>query len=103
MSEHEHETETEQVYVQPCWRWSNWDIVGIGSAVLGGILSSVGQGFNLVARECAAAANYSRQNYELAAAEYERQEQVRLFEEHQARMAEELRDLVEGPAEDGAE
>ena len=101
MSEHEHdeECEAQQAYALPAWKWSNWELVGIGSAVLGGVLNSIAQGCNLLAREAAASANWSRHNYELEQAQAEEEERLERDALVRAEMADELRGIVEGPEE----
>lgn len=65
--EYEEETEVEAVFI-PCWRWSWWEIPGIASFAIAGVLGSLANGMSLLARECAAAANYQRQNADYAEA-----------------------------------
>ena len=79
----------------PCWRFSLWDVAGIAMTTAGGLFSVVGQGLNLAARECAAMANYTRQNYDL------RQAQKAERAERRA-MGEDLRALIEGSGEEEA-
>lgn len=80
----------------PCWKFSLWDVAGIGLTTVGGFFSVMGQGLNLLARECQAAAQYSRQTYD---------EAREAFEEERARaeMAGALEGLVmfDPPAEPG--
>ena len=98
MSDHECEDNEGWVaatpqYAGPNWRYSTWDILGISLTTVGGLFSVVGQGFNLLAQEFAAQANFSRQAKTLREAE--------AFEAAQrAAVAEELRALVDGPGED---
>lgn len=98
MSEVEHDHDDDgncvvPVYAVPCWRFSLWDIAGIGIATLGGFFTVVGQGSQLLAREFSAAANYARQNADLREAQAQ-------YEYHQQQMAENLRELLEGPTVD---
>lgn len=68
----------------PKWRWSWWDITGIAVATVGGIFSVLGQGCALVQRECAAMAEWTRENYDLAVQaaqeEYERGQMAEAYE-----------------------
>lgn len=46
------------------WRFSAWDVLGIVSHVGANAAVAVANGFGLLSREFAAAANRSRQNYD---------------------------------------
>jgi hypothetical protein len=81
----------------PTWRFSLWDVAGVAVSFVGSVAGSLGsiginfhQACNLISRECQAAANYSRQNYELAEAH-------RLNEQARAQMSEGLEHLILGP------
>jgi len=97
MSDHEHDGEgnclppSNDLYPGglPTWRFSLWDIVGIAATGVGGVFSVAGQAANLFARECAAMANYSRQEFDLRRAQEE-------YDENQANIANDLRALIEG-------
>lgn len=101
MSDHEHDDEGNCIPPQngfyatalPTWKFSGWDVAGIALSGIGGLFSVVGQGMNLLARECAAMANWTRQNYELEQAQRE-------HDRERAEAAEALRALVEGDGED---
>lgn len=61
---------------QPNWRFSFWDVAGISITTIGAVLGTIGhlgtvlhQGANMLARECQAAANFSRQTKELEEAQ----------------------------------
>ena len=95
MSQHEHDAEGNCIVPQPqlpTWRWSNWDLIAVIATTTGGVFSVLGQGCQLLYRECVAAANFQRQEFEFAEAQ-------EAYEAQQERMAEELRSLVEGPTE----
>lgn len=79
-----------QGYSVPTWRFSAWDVAGIVTTGVAGLFTVVGQAGNLLAREFAAMANWSRQNSELREAQAE-------WEAQQAAAAEDLRRMVEGP------
>lgn len=57
----------------PNWRFSLWDVAGITLHTAGGLLANIGAvlgtGLGLLARECAAMANNSRQTYDLREAQ----------------------------------
>lgn len=61
---------------EPNWRWSHWDLAGITLHTLSSIVLSIGNGINMLARECQASANYERDLY---------QQQVERFEQECAR------------------
>lgn len=46
---------------EPNWEFSGWDLAGVISHTLGGMANMAGQGFQLLAREFYAAAQFSRQ------------------------------------------
>lgn len=74
----------------PCWRFSLWDIPGIALHTGAHILNALSSGAALLAQECAASANRSRQNYDLREAQ-------RLNQAAQAEIGADLRALIEGP------
>ena len=90
---HEHDEDGNcippQGYSVPTWRFSAWDVAGIITTGVAGLFTVVGQAGNLLAREFAAMANWSRQNSEL------REAQAGL-DAQRAAAAEELRRMVEG-------
>jgi hypothetical protein len=53
----------------PNWRFSLWDVAGIALHTLAGATVQVGNGLGLLAREFAAQANRSRQNFDLREAQ----------------------------------
>lgn len=55
---------------EPCWRWSHWDLVGIALHTASSLLVAVGNGLNLLSRECQASANFSRAEFDRAREEY---------------------------------
>lgn len=75
----------------PEWRWSAWDVVGITATTVGGLFSVIGQGLNLIARECGAMANWSRSNRDIQAAQ-------RAQEEARWEMSAAYKELVFGDA-----
>lgn len=77
------------VFTPPTWRFSMWDIAGIAFHTVSGVLQSLGSGTGLLAQECAAMANWTRQKQDLEQAQAE-QEKVK------AAMAEDLRAMIEG-------
>lgn len=97
MSDHEHDEHGNCILPEnplypgglATWRFSPWDIIGIGLTGVGGLFTVGGQACNLLAREFSAMANYSRQNYDLREAQAE-------WDANQAAVAEDLRRLVEG-------
>jgi hypothetical protein len=97
VSDHEHDSEDNCIPPEnglypgglPTWRFSMWDVVGITLTGVGGVFSVVGQASNLMAREFSAMANFSRQEFDLRRAQQE-------YDEHQARIADDLRTLIEG-------
>lgn len=95
--EHDHEENGLYAVELPCWRFSLWDVAGITLHTAAGLSSAlgqiVGQGLGMLARECAASANRSRQNYDLREAQ-------RLNEAARAEMAASLAAIVDGPEED---
>lgn len=81
----------------PNWRFSLWDIAAIGISFVGSVAGSIGsiginfhQGCNLVSREFQAAANNSRQTFEL-------KEAHRLNDAARRQMSEGLERLISGP------
>lgn len=97
MSDHAHDAEGNCLppengfYAQslPTWKFSVWDVVGIVLTGTGGAVNAFANMLGYIGRECAAQANYSRQNFELAEAH-------RLNERARRQMAEGLRAIVEG-------
>lgn len=85
---------------EPVWKFSFWDVVGIGSAMIGGVFSVTGQGFALLSTQCQAMANWKRQTWDLRAAEAARREQVEAYEAHQREMAAELARITGFDADD---
>lgn len=84
---------------QPNWRFSLWDIAAIGISYVGSIAGSIGsiglnlnQACNMISREFGAAANYSRQTFDL-------KEAHRLNEEARRQMSEGLERLISGPSD----
>lgn len=71
----------------PAWRFSVWDILGIGAITAGNAAGAVAQGFGMLSREFAAAANRSRINYDNREAAREREKARRA-------MARDLRGIV---------
>ena len=51
----------------PTWKWSPWDVAGVAATTTAGLFLTIGQGLNLLARECNAMANWTRRNYDLEA------------------------------------
>lgn len=84
----------------PTWKFSFWDVAGVALSISGGMASVAGQGLAYLARECAAMANWKRQNYELALAQRQREAEVEAYEANQRQMAEYLRGIVDGPTEE---
>ena len=97
MSDHdEHDEDCEYAIVSAprmIWRFSTWDVLGIGLTTVGGLFSVVGQGLNLLANEAAAMANWKRQRFDVAEAQ-------KAYEDDQRRAAEELESIL-GLTEDG--
>ncbi len=81
----------------PTWRFSIWDVVGIGFFGIANVLTVTGNAFGLLSRECAAMANWTRQNHDLKVAEAQRKAADEAHLAHQRQMAETLRGIVEGP------
>jgi hypothetical protein len=54
--------EEEGVPAFPAWKFSLWDVAGIGAATAGNICGALYTGFGMLSREFAAAANRSRAN-----------------------------------------
>lgn len=46
---------------EPNWEFSGWDLLGVAAHTIGGMANMAGQGFQLLAREFYAAAQFSRQ------------------------------------------
>jgi hypothetical protein len=78
------------VQSEPVWKFSLWDVAGVGIALVGGLFSVTGQGFALMSTQCQAMANWKRQTWDIRAAEAARREQVEAYEAHQREMAAEL-------------
>ena len=74
----------------PVWKFSWWDICGYAIMTWGNMLSVIGGGCIGIARECFAAANYSRQEKELRLANQR-------HAAAQREIAQSLKGLVEGP------
>lgn len=77
MSDHCDHDEDDTFTGGPIWRFSLWDVAGITLSVIGGFFQASSQGAQLMARECAAAANFSRQEKELREAEAARKAERR--------------------------
>lgn len=73
----------------PAWRFSCWDVLGIGAVTLGNVAGAIANGFGMLSREFAAAANRSRINYDNREAARERELARR-------RIAQDLRGLLDG-------
>lgn len=72
MSDEEYETTMYQPE-EPQWRFSWWDVAGIGIATTGGIFHIVGNGLTVLAQQCQAMANHTRACFDAEAeAEAER-------------------------------
>lgn len=69
MNDEEHDHDGMYVAEIPCWRFSLWDVAGITAHTTMGLLVALGNGFGLIARECQAMANNSRQTFDLRQAE----------------------------------
>lgn len=61
--------EAEVEAMLPCWRFSLWDVAGITLFTAGHVVNAIAQGFSHLSTQCQAAANYSRQNYDLRESE----------------------------------
>lgn len=85
----EEEEDAPQVVEYPKWKFSGWDVAGIAVAGVAGVCLVASQALNLVARELAAMANYSRENYDYY------QAKAREDIDREA-MAEALRGIVDG-------
>lgn len=55
---------------EPCWRWSNWDLVGILLNTVSNLFNSIAGGLNLLARECQASAEFQRAEFQRRRDEY---------------------------------
>jgi len=106
--EHDHDEQPSEGFYniqQPCWRFSAWDMAGVGISLLGAVVgggmqyigSSIHQASGMIAREFAAAANYQRQTFDL-------EEAHRLNEAARAQMDQSLRELtmLDAAPEDGS-
>lgn len=80
MTDHEHDEDGNCVvptggatmmvdYGIPVWKFSIWDVVSVTIMGVGGVLSALSQAAHLLARECNAQANYSRQTFDLRESE----------------------------------
>lgn len=77
---------------QPSWKWQWSDIVGILISTLAGYLGITSQGFNAVAKECMAHAEYKRRRFDEA-------EEAWAKEAERAEMAAELEGIVYSPGD----
>lgn len=79
----------------PVWKFSMWDVAGLAVTAAAGIFGVLGQVGHMLARECAAQANFVRQNHDLRVA----QEQAKAAQAWQAAerraMAADLERLIE--------
>lgn len=57
---HEHDENGNCIIPDPEWRFSLWDVAGIGISTVSAMATMVGQGLNLMAREFNAMANWER-------------------------------------------
>lgn len=74
-------------YTRPSWEFSWWDVAGVFTFGIAGVLKVTGQGLDMLAREFSAAANYQRD-----AKAFWRQQMF--AEQQQARHDAELKDLL---------
>lgn len=101
MTEHEHDDDGNCIVPTdvsgPIWRFSLWDMAGIAFTGIGGLFGVTGQALNLAARECAAMANWTRQNYDIAQAQARREVEVAAYEAHRQAVAADLREMLSEP------
>lgn len=91
MSDYE-ETEVQQIPIN--WKFSLYDIVGVGFSTIGGVFNALAQGSGMMAREMIAAAAWSRDTYDAEQARAEWEEQQEYEEAARAQMAETYEALV---------
>lgn len=104
MNDHDHDEDgncilpegVAYVQQQPSWKFSLWDMAGIGVATIGGFFGVVNQAANMVSQHCAAMANWTRANYDAEQLQAQHEAEVERYEQHQLEMAEYLHALVEG-------
>lgn len=95
MSDHEHDEHGNCIIPLPAWKFSLWDVAGIAITGVAGLFTVLGQAGNLMAREFAAQANYSRQNHDLRVAQEQAKAARAYQEQERAKMAAELERLIE--------
>jgi len=59
---HTHDEDGDCVYIQqrPVWSFSWWDMAGVATFLVAGVLKTVGAGLDALGREFSAAANFER-------------------------------------------
>lgn len=92
MDDDENVTEGFYEVEPPAWKFSLWDVAGIGLHTTAHILQGLAQGAALLAQECAASANRARKTWDL-------REEERKAAEAREEMAADLARLVEGDGE----
>ena len=73
---------TQQPPAPPEWEFSWWDMAGVASTTIAGVLTTLGQGMNILSREFYAAGQWSRKQRE--------------FFRRRTLIAEDIRSLEEG-------
>lgn len=99
--EHEHH---EHIHVElPCWRFSFWDVPGVGLWVASSMAGGLSAGLNRLATECQAMANYRRATWQEEEAQIARYRAVAEHEAHQRHLAETVMGFLRGEptAEEG--